>query len=149
MQELEDALNDKINPVLLAFDSDNGQPLGTVQLEPAEIYPDYGEYKKEGYTPKYVEQVPKDRQVFLGLFSVDPSQQSRGIGRKLVEAALQHAKEEMNRTQCVVYVLRMRDELINWYKKLGFMDYGERVPFPVAGRVKQDDTYFIVLRLAL
>ncbi|KAK3812179.1 MAG: acyl-CoA N-acyltransferase [Benniella sp.] len=149
LQELEDSLNDKTHPVLIAFDSDTGHPLGTVQLEPAEGYSDLGEYKGEGYSPEYKEPLPLDQQVFLGLFSVDPSQQSRGIGRKLVEAALRHAKEEMKRSQCVVYVLHMRSELISWYKKLGFVCYGEKAPFPDMGRLKQDDGYFDVLRLAL
>ncbi|KAG0017121.1 hypothetical protein BGZ80_008606 [Entomortierella chlamydospora] len=148
-EELKEALVDKINPLLLAFDSESGEPLGTIQLEPVEHYPDFGVYQKEGYAPSYVETLSKDKQILLGLFSVDPTQQSRGIGRKLVEAALHHAKENMNRTQCVVYVLHMRQELINWYKKLGFVDYGEKVPFPDASRVKQDDAHFLVLRMPL
>ncbi|KAG0208069.1 hypothetical protein BGX28_000889 [Mortierella sp. GBA30] len=149
IEDLRLALADKVNPLLLAFDSESGQPLGTLQLEPAEHYPDFGEYKNEGYAPTYVETVPKDQQVFLGLFSVDPSQQSRGIGRKLVEAALDHSENEMKRLQCVVYVLYMRDELIAWYKKLGFVDHGEKVPFPDVNKIKHEDTHFSVLRLPL
>ncbi|KAG9072206.1 hypothetical protein KI688_006430 [Linnemannia hyalina] len=149
VDELKEALLDTINPILLAFDSETNEPLGTIQLEPAEHYPDFGEYKKEGYTSTHTEPVPKDQQVFLGLFSVDPAQQSRGIGRKLVEAALAHARKNMNRTQCVVYVLYMRTELIKWYNKLGFVDYGEKVNFPDSSRIVQEDTHFSVLRLPL
>ncbi|KAG0374883.1 hypothetical protein BGX24_009808 [Mortierella sp. AD032] len=149
VDELKEALLDKVNPILLAFDSETGEPLGTIQLEPAEHYPDFGDYKKEGYTSTHNEPVPKDQQVFLGLFSVDPTQQSRGIGRKLVEAALAHAREHMKRTQCVVYVLHMRAELIKWYNKLGFVDYGEKVNFPDSTRTIQEDTHFSVLRLPL
>ncbi|KAG0249231.1 hypothetical protein BG011_009495 [Mortierella polycephala] len=149
IEELKAALVDEINPLFLALDSESGQPLGTLQLEPAEHYPDFGEYKKEGYASTYTETLPKDQQIFLGLFSVDPLQQSRGIGRKLVEAALHHAKVEMKRAQCVVYVLYMRNELIAWYQKLGFIGYGEKIPFPDASRIKQEDTHFSVLRLAL
>ncbi|KAF9150935.1 hypothetical protein BG015_007239 [Linnemannia schmuckeri] len=149
VDELKEALVDKVNPILLAFDSETNEPLGTIQLEPAEHYPDFGEYKKEGYASTHTESVPKDQQVFLGLFSVDPAQQSRGIGRKLVEAALAHARENMKRTQCVVYVLYMRAELIKWYNKLGFIDYGEKVNFPDSSRIVQEDTHFSVLRLPL
>ncbi|KAG0298716.1 hypothetical protein BGZ98_000109 [Dissophora globulifera] len=149
IDELKAALVDKVNPLFLAFDSETGEALGTLQLDPAEHYPDFGVYSMEGHVQSYVEPLPKEQQVFLGLFSVDPSQQSRGIGRKLVEASLQHAKENMKRTQCVVYVLYMRDELINWYKKLGFVDYGEKVNFPDASRLKQEGNHFSVLRLAL
>ncbi|KAF8942895.1 hypothetical protein BGZ47_006032 [Haplosporangium gracile] len=149
VDELKEALVDKINPILLAFDSETNQPLGTIQLEPAEHYPDFGEYKMEGYASTHAESVSKDKQVFLGLFSVDPDQQSRGIGRKLVEAALAHARENMKRTQCVVYVLYMRAELIKWYNKLGFIDYGEKVNFPDTSRIVQEDTHFSVLRLPL
>ncbi|KAF9906239.1 hypothetical protein EC991_000866 [Linnemannia zychae] len=149
VDELKEALLDKVNPILLAYDSETGEPLGTIQLEPAEHYPDFGEYKKEGYVSTHTESTPKDQQVFLGLFSVDPAQQSRGIGRKLVEAALTHARETMKRTQCVVYVLYMRAELIKWYNKLGFVDYGEKVNFPDSSRIVQEDTHFSVLRLSL
>ncbi|KAF9435974.1 hypothetical protein BGZ76_005116 [Entomortierella beljakovae] len=149
IDELKAALVDKVNPLFLAFDSESGQPLGTIQLEPAEHFPSFGVYEKEGYVSTHVETVPKVNQILLGLFSVDPSQQSRGIGRKLVDAAVHYAKENMDRTQCIVYVLHMRTELVAWYKKLGFVDYGERVPFPDASRVKQEDTFFSVLRLPL
>jgi len=134
---------------LLAFDSETNQPLGTLQLDPAEFYPDFGEYKAEGYKCTHVEPTPKDQQIFVGLFSVDPSQQSRGIGRKLVDEALRHAKENMGRKQAVVYVILQRPELVSWYKKLGFVDYGEKVPFPDASRVKHEDIHFSVLRLDL
>ncbi|GJJ77367.1 hypothetical protein EMPS_09726 [Entomortierella parvispora] len=149
IDELKGAILDKVNPLLLAFDSETNEPLGTLQLDPAETYPDFGEYKAEGYNCTHVESTPKDQQIFVGLFSVDPLQQSRGIGRKLVDEALRHAKESMGRKQAVVYVILQRPELVSWYKKLGFVDYGEKVPFPDASRIKQEDIHFSVLRLAL
>ncbi|KAF9430772.1 hypothetical protein BGZ94_004066 [Podila epigama] len=147
--ELKEALVDPVNPILLAFDSETNEPLGTLQLEPAEVYPDFGVYTKEGYSCDYVEKLPKDKQIFLGLFSVDPLQQSRGIGRKLVEAGLAYAKDTLGRSQALVYVIVQRPELIAWYKRLGFVDYGEKVPFPDASRVKDTDIHFSVLRMAL
>lgn len=134
---------------MLAFDSETNLPLGTLQLDPAEHYPDFGEYKAEGYNCTHEETVPKDQQIFVGLFSVDPLQQSRGIGRKLVDEALRYSKEHMGRKQVVVYVIMQRPELVAWYKKLGFVDYGEKVPFPDASLVKQEDVHFSVMRLSL
>ncbi|KAF9550110.1 hypothetical protein EC957_001596 [Mortierella hygrophila] len=111
------------------------EPLSTIQLGAAEHYPDCGEYKKEVYTPTHTELVPKDQQVYLGLFSVDPAHLSRSIGRKLVEAALAHAKENEP------------GQLIKWYNKLGFIDYGEKVNFPDTSCIVQEDAHFSVLRL--
>ncbi|KAF9581791.1 hypothetical protein BGW38_001076 [Lunasporangiospora selenospora] len=146
---LRELLNDKVNPLLLAFDSNTMEPLGTLQLEPLEHYPSFGEYQGENYSPTYVESHKKEQQIVLGLFSVDPTQQSRGIGRKLVEFALRHAKETMGRKQALVYVIVQRPELIGWYKRLGFTDFGEKLPFPDAFRLLQNDVHFSVLRLEL
>ncbi|KAF9085977.1 hypothetical protein BGX23_009243 [Mortierella sp. AD031] len=144
-------LADKVNPVLLAFDSETNQVLGTVQLDPAEHYGDFGHYSKPDYFFDYstADTFPKDQQILLGLISVDPSQQSRGIGRQLVEAGLRHAREVLGRKQAVVYVLFQRKELVGWYKRVGFVDYGEKRPYPDILNTRQDDVHFTVLRLAL
>lgn len=85
----------------------------------------------------------------LGLISVDPTLQSRGIGRMLVEAGLKHAKEAMGRKQAVVYVLFQRTELREWYQRIGFVDYGEKRPYPDVESTKEEDVHFNVLRLDL
>ncbi|KAF9972735.1 hypothetical protein BGZ73_004071 [Actinomortierella ambigua] len=149
LQELEETLQDTVNPVLLAFDSETGLPLGTLQIESYEHYPDFGAYSENGHTNDYKDTVPKEKQAILGLFSVHPEQQSRGIGRKLVEAALQHIRIDMNRTHAIVYVIAQRPELIAWYTRLGFIDYGEKMQFPVASRLKDPSVHFRVLRKAL
>ncbi|KAI7824652.1 acyl-CoA N-acyltransferase [Gamsiella multidivaricata] len=146
---VKDVLHDKVNLLLLAFDSETNQLLGTIQLDPAEFYPDFGEYEKDGHATSYLETMPKENQIFLGLISVDPLQQSRGIGGKLVREGLRYAKETMGRKQAVVYVLFQRTELAEWYKRIGFVDYGEKVPYPDQARTKQEDVHFTVLRMAL
>ncbi|KAF9124724.1 hypothetical protein BGX30_000816 [Mortierella sp. GBA39] len=145
-------LADTINPILLAFDSLSNNVLGTLQLDPAEHYPDFGHYTANStYSFDYTtsEAVPRTEQIMLGLISVDPTQQSRGTGRKLVEAGLKHAREAMGRKQAVVYVLYQRTELREWYQRVGFVDYGEKRPYPDVGNTKQEDVHFNVLRLAL
>ncbi|KAG0054087.1 hypothetical protein BGZ83_011971 [Gryganskiella cystojenkinii] len=149
LKQLKDALLDKINPILLAFDTETNKPVGTLQLDPAEYYPDFGEYTAEGYYCSYEDPLPKKQQIFIGLFSVDPLYQSRGVGRMLVDEALRYSKENLGRKQAVVYVIKQRPELVTWYKRLGFADYGERVPFPDQNLMKKEDIHFQVLRLDL
>ncbi|KAF8934455.1 acyl-CoA N-acyltransferase [Dissophora ornata] len=146
---VKDVLNDKVNPLLLALDSETGQPLGTLQLDPAESYPDLGSYERQDYSSTYTETLPKEMQVFLSLLSVDPRQQSRGVGRKLLDTGLRYAKENMGRKQAAVYVLYQRPELSDWYKRLGFVDYGEKAPYPDSTKTLQDNIHFSVLRFAL
>ncbi|KAF9160523.1 hypothetical protein DFQ26_005421 [Actinomortierella ambigua] len=149
LQELEATLLDKVNPVLLAYDSETNLPLGTLQIETYEHYPDFGVFTGNGHINTYVDTVPKEKQAVLGLFSVHPEQQSRGIGRKLVEAALQHIEGAMDRTHAMVYVIVQRPELISWYTRLGFIDHGEKMQFPDASRLKDPSIHFCVLRRPL
>jgi ribosomal protein S18 acetylase RimI-like enzyme len=149
-EEAKDVLHDSVNPLLLALDKDTHQLIGTLQVEAAEHYEDLEEYKGEGYEPPTLaESSLKTQQVFLRLISVDPKQQSRGIGRKLVDAGLQYARETMGRKQAVVYVIYQRQELCDWYKRIGFVDYGEKIAYPDPQKLKQDDVHFSVLKLTL
>ncbi|KAF9964460.1 hypothetical protein BGZ70_006420 [Mortierella alpina] len=146
-------LNDKVKVLLLAFDSASGRVLGTAQLDPAECNPELDDYKgegeKDGGSSTYTESLPKTQIVHLGLLSIDPEHQSRGLGRQLVEAAMNYAKETLERRQAVVTVLYQRPELSNWYKRLGFIDYGEKKSYPDPSSTLQDNVHFTVLRRAL
>jgi ribosomal protein S18 acetylase RimI-like enzyme len=66
--------------------------------------------------------------IYLGMFSVAPQLQGAGIGKQLLKASEEYAKH----FQCIaVYmtVISVRTELINWYKRHGYLDTGERKPF--------------------
>lgn len=66
--------------------------------------------------------------LYLGMFSVSPSSQGGGIGKKLLVAAEDYARE----AECsMIYmtVISVRTELIDWYKRHGYVDTGERKPF--------------------
>ena len=66
--------------------------------------------------------------LYLGMFSVSPTEQGRGIGKQLLKAAEEHAQK----VQCnsiYMSVISVRKELIDWYKRNGYAETGERKPF--------------------
>ena len=74
--------------------------------------------------------------IYLGMLSVLPKLQGGGIGRQLLNAAVEYALQ-LNCSAIYMTVISVRDELIDWYKRNGYQDTGERIPFkedPVTGR---------------
>lgn len=66
--------------------------------------------------------------LYLGMLTVSPSQQSKGLGKRLLNAA----EEEAVRQQCpAIYmtVISVRKELIDWYIRHGYVLTGNRKPF--------------------
>lgn len=66
--------------------------------------------------------------LFLSMLSVDPDQQSTGIGKKLLLAAEELA-DVHNCSHCYLHVVDIRDELIDFYSRIGYSDTGKRIPF--------------------
>ncbi|NCU03870.1 MAG: GNAT family N-acetyltransferase [Chitinophagaceae bacterium] len=69
-----------------------------------------------------------ERGVYLGMFAVSPVLQGGGIGKKLLTAADEHAKKVGSAT-IYMSVISARTELIDWYKRHGYAETGERKPF--------------------
>ena len=74
----------------------------------------------------------KTDHLYLGMFSVSPSHQNTGIGKKLLKAADEYALQ-MGLATIHMSVIAFRDELISWYKRNGYVDTGERIPFKEDG----------------
>ena len=75
----------------------------------------------------------KRDQLYLGMLTVAPELQAGGIGKLLLQASEAKAKEEG--CQCVVMtVITSRHELIGWYKRHGYIETGEKQPFPTNER---------------
>lgn len=67
--------------------------------------------------------------MYLGMLSVSPLSQAGGIGKQLMNQAIEFAKQN----RCVsIYmrVISLRHELIAWYEKQGFTKNGQREDFP-------------------
>jgi ribosomal protein S18 acetylase RimI-like enzyme len=66
--------------------------------------------------------------LYLGMFAVDPEAQGMGIGKQLLAASDTHAREQ-GCASIYMTVITVRTELIDWYKRHGYADTGERKPF--------------------
>jgi len=75
----------------------------------------------------------KNNRLYLGMFSVSPLAQGKGIGKKLLGAADHYAKEQ-NCSSIYMTVITVREKLIAWYERNGYQKTGKILPFPVDER---------------
>ena len=75
--------------------------------------------------------VEKEQQLYLGMLTVSPELQNSGIGKKLLAEGEKHAKT-LGLSSIIMTVVSVRSELIAWYKRHGYVETGEREPFPAS-----------------
>ncbi len=124
---LREELAHKPKAHLLTYrDEPNGPLLGTVLLDPQ-----------------------KDSVWYLGLLTVRPDLQKKQLGRTLLTAAENFAKQRGAR-RIQMTVVNVRDTLIAWYQRRGYSLTNETRPFPYGderfGRPLRNDLYFVVLQ---
>jgi predicted N-acetyltransferase YhbS len=114
---------------LLLWRGGEGELLGHVRLEPA---------GKGGW--------------YLGMLTVRPDRQDQKLGRTLLTAAEDFARDH-GAARIRMTVIQLRDTLIAWYLRRGYALTGETKPFPYGddrfGRPTRDDLHFVVLEKAL
>jgi ribosomal protein S18 acetylase RimI-like enzyme len=71
--------------------------------------------------------------LYLGMLSVSPNIQAKGVGKRLLQAAEEYAYQHQI-YRIVMTVIDVRKELIAWYERNGYSDTGKREPFPADGR---------------
>ena len=90
---------------------------------------------------------------YIGMVTVAPSAQAKGLGRAMLEGAERYAQVQLAATTAEMTVIAQRSELIAWYERRGYRQTGERRPFPYedirAGLPKRSDLEFIVLEKQL
>lgn len=91
--------------VILKYTNENGQIQGCVYLK------------------------QKTRKLYLGMLTVSPELQARGIGKQLLAAAENRAHQLLCDT-IQMTVISVRKELIAWYERHGYVATGETAPFP-------------------
>jgi predicted N-acetyltransferase YhbS len=127
---LREDLAAKPDALLLVWrDDGDGALLGSVWLEP---------YREGAW--------------YLGLLNVRPDMQDRQLGRRLLAAAEEEAKER-GATRIRMSVVNVRDTLIAWYQRRGYGLTGERQAFPYGddriGRPLREDLEFLILEKAV
>ena len=65
---------------------------------------------------------------YLGLLSVDPSQQQTGLGSRLMEAGEKHCRDSGSRFMDIL-IVNLRLELTPFYQRRGYVETGTQ-PFP-------------------
>ena len=70
------------------------------------------------------------RLAYLGMLCVLPTLQSGGLGRRLLDAAEDHARA-LGIPAMEMTVIDSRETLIAWYERRGYARTGETRPFPV------------------
>jgi GNAT superfamily N-acetyltransferase len=80
------------------------------------------------------------------MLTVQPDIQASGIGKKLLQAAEDYAK--IKNIYCIeMTVISVRQELIAWYQRRGYLLTGEKRAFPSDPKfgIKKQDLEFVVL----
>ena len=72
----------------------------------------------------------KNENLYMGMLSVEPTLQGKGIGKLLVSNAIQYG-QSLGLEKIQIQVIHRRQELILWYEKLGFITSEKILPFEV------------------
>ncbi|CAL8096894.1 unnamed protein product [Orchesella dallaii] len=95
----------KSGAVVLKYIDDNGEVIGCV------------------YTEK------QNDKMYTGMLCVSPHIQASGLGKKLMNAVDNLAREQ-NCCAIKMHVISRRTELVEWYERRGFRKTGDTAPFP-------------------
>ena len=67
---------------------------------------------------------------YFGMFAVDPGQQGGGVGKAVLDACEETARELWAAGSMSLTVISLRADLIDWYARRGYLPDGTREPFP-------------------
>lgn len=98
-----------------------------------------------------VELRQEKEKLYLGMLSVSPTIQNKGVGKKLLKAAEEHAHSK-SISSIFMTVISGRIELIDWYVRHGYQLTGERKPFIVPDErwgIPKQKLEFVVLEKKL
>lgn len=86
-------------------------------------------YKEDAQLLGCVYLEKKSDELYLGMLTVSPEAQAKGIGKNLLTAAELIARNQ-HCSAITMTVITVRHELIAWYERRGYRSTGEIKPFP-------------------
>jgi Predicted acetyltransferase len=108
-------------------------------------------YEEQSTLMGCVELRKEGDKLYLGMLSVKPDTQGKGIGKKLLAAAEVFAKEKKC-PKIFMTVISVRKELIDWYVRHGYQLTGEKKPFIVPDTrwgIPKNQLEFVVLEKSM
>lgn len=72
----------------------------------------------------------EDGTAYIGLLTIDPIHQAKGLGSRLLQDAEQYAKKQLNAYRIIMSVVDVRVELIAFYERRGYVKTGHSLPYP-------------------
>lgn len=88
-------------------------------------------YVEAGKILGCVELRNEGKKLYLGMLTVMPNLQGKGIGKELLKAAELEGKKQ-NCQSIFMTVISVRKEIIEWYERHGYKNTGEHKPFDIS-----------------
>lgn len=90
---------------------------------------------------------------YLGMLTVNPTLQGKGVGRAIIEKVEEIAANQLGAQSVRMSVISVRDELISYYERRGYQRTGEKKEFPMDdaqfGKPKRRDFHLVELEKRL
>lgn len=125
----------------------NNQVLGQLKSDTAQMF--VGFLKDQLVACVYIDR--NEIEGYIGMLSVDVNQQAKGYGREMLMVAENHLKEEGIKL-IKIKVIKTRNDLLDWYVRLGYKYTGEEVEFEVVDKsigIPVKEVVFKVLEKAI
>lgn len=70
-----------------------------------------------------------EKYYYIGMITIDPRQQNRGLGKKIIQY-MESVAQQKNLRELRLTVIPVRQELVSWYQRLDFQFSGQVFAFP-------------------
>src|SRR4051812_34089381 len=125
----------------------NGAELKRILKQPGSIFLKY--CRDEQTIEGCVNVQQHDDNIYMGMLSVSPYKQGSGIGKQLLHAVDEFAMLK-NAVAIYITIISVRFELIDWYKRHGYVDTGERKKYvedDVSGKHLQPLEFMVMQKM--